>query len=146
MRIPVGPQTRRVVFGAVDYGSGQMFWDIQAGKNGTAFAAFLGQLAAAWPDDQMVLVMDNASYHRLPAVRAWWAQRDGRITPFWLPVYAPQFNLIERVWRYLKQKLACHRFWCDVDGLDAVAGNVLNRLEAHFHQGTGPSIFLRQDL
>lgn len=144
--MPVGPQTRRVVFGALDYGSGQVLWDMQSRKDGASFATFLARVAQAWPDDHLVLVMDNASYHRSPAVRDWWAQQTDRVTPFWLPVYAPQLNLIERVWRFFKQKLACHRFWADVDGLDTAAGTVLDRIEARFHTEDGPSIILRKNI
>lgn len=93
-----------------------------------------------------MLVMDNVSYHRSPVVRAWWAEQDGRITPFWLPAYAPNLNLMERVWRFLKQKLACHRFWADVDALEAAAATLLDRLEARFHAGAPPGIRLINNL
>jgi transposase len=133
------------VFGALDYGSGQLTWQVQPRKGGDAFAAFLAQIAQTWPADHLVLVMDNASYHRSPVVREWWAAQDGRITPFWLPVYSPHLNLIERVWRFLKQKLACHRFWHDVVGLEAAVGTLLDQIEARFHAATPPHIRLVKD-
>lgn len=133
------------MFGAVDYASGRVVWHLAAHKGGAAFAAFLARLGTIWPDEHLVLVMDNVSYHRAPAVRAWWAEQEGRITPLWLPVYTPNLNLMERVWRFLKQKLACHRFWADVAGLEAAATTLLDRLEAHFHAATPPAFRLRQD-
>lgn len=102
----------------------------------------MDQVAQTWPDDPLVLVMDNVSYHRSPAVRTRWAAQDGRIIPFWLPAYTPTLNLIERVWRFLKQKLACHRFWADVDGLQAAAAALLASLEARFHTDHPPAIRL----
>lgn len=79
MSVPAaGVDQRRAVFGAVDYASGQVVWQLAAHKGGEAFAAFLARLARAWPDEQVVLVMDNVSYHRAPAVRAWWAEQGGR--------------------------------------------------------------------
>ena len=140
-----GKDRRRAVFGAVDYASGQVVWQLAAHKGGEAFVAFLARLARTWPDEQLVLVMDNVSYHRAPAVRAWWAEQQGRITPFWLPVYTPNLNLMERVWRYLKQKLACHRFWADVAGLETAATMVLERTTARFHAHDGPSLRMRQN-
>lgn len=141
-----GKDERRAVFGALDYASGRVVWQVAERKGGDAFAAFLARVAAAfaaaWPDEPLVLVMDNVSYHRAPAVRAWWADQEGRAIPFWLPVYAPQLNLIERVWRFLKAKLACHRFWADIAGLEAAAGALLDRIEARFHATTPPSIHL----
>ncbi len=90
--------------------------------------------------------MDNVSYHRAAAMREWWAAQDGRVVPFWLPAYAPSLNLIERVWRFLKQKLACHRLWADVDGLTAIAGTLLDQTEARFHSDDRPAIRLVKDL
>ena len=140
-----GKDQRRAVFGAVDYASGQVIWQLAEHKGGEAFAAFLARLAHTWPDEQLVVVMDNVSYHRAPAVRVWWGEQAGRITPFWLPVYSPNLNLMERVWRYLKQKLACHRFWADVAGLEAAARMVLERTTTHFHATSGPSLRLDQN-
>lgn len=140
-----GKDQRRAVFGAVDYASGQVVWQLAEAKGGQEFAAFLDHVARTWPGEDLVLVMDNVSYHRAPAVRAWWGGQGGRITPFWLPVYAPQLNLMERVWRYLKHKLACHRFWNDVAGLEAAATMVLERTTAGFHATIRPGIWLSQN-
>jgi len=144
-----GKNERRAVFGALDYASGRLVWETAERKGGDAFAAFLARVGAAfeetWPGEPLVLVMDNVSYHRAPAVRAWWAEQGDRVIPFWLPVYAPQLNLIERVWRFLKAKLACHRFWADADGLAAAAGALLDRTEARFHAADPPGIRLVND-
>ncbi len=146
MTVPAaGADQRRAVFGAVDYASGRVVWQVRARKHGDAFAAFLAQIARAWPDDHLILVMDNVSYHRSHAVRAWWSDQHGRVSPFWLPVYTPNLNLMERVWRALKHKLACHRFWADVAGLEAAAATLLERLEARFHTDHPPSIRLTKD-
>jgi len=142
MVLAAGTDERRAVFGARDYASGQLTWQLQEGKGGDAFAAFLAQVAQTWPDEPVVLVMDNVSYHRSRAMRAWWAAPAGRIIPFWLPAYTPTLNLIERVWRFLKQKLACHRFWADVAGLEAAAATLLDQIQARFHTDQPPAIRL----
>jgi transposase len=146
MSVPAaGMDQRRALFGALDYASGQLSWQVGEHKNGEAFAAFLAHVAQTWPDDDLLLVMDNVSYHRAPAVRAWWAAQAGRVIPFWLPVYTPSLNLIERVWRFLKQGLACHRFWADVVGLETAATTLLDQTEARFHTNQPPSIRLIQN-
>ncbi len=63
----------------------------------------------------------------------------------WLPAYAPELNLMERVWRHLKDKLSCHRYWSDLDGLRRATGALLDRLEAHFYQRDEPAIRLAQN-
>ncbi len=73
------------------------------------------------------------------ALREWWRAHAGRIQPFFLPAYTPQLNLIERLWRYLKDKLACHRLWNDVERLQQATVTLLTGLEVHFHATDGPA-------
>lgn len=140
-----GTDQRRAVLGAVDYASGRIIWHLAEQKGGDAFAVFLAQIAQTWPAEPLVLVMDNVTYHRAPAVRRWWTGQEGRITPLWLPVYTPNLNLMERVWRFLKQKLACHRFWADVAGLETATATLLSQTEACFHTNTPPGIRLHRN-
>lgn len=137
-----GADQRIAVYGAVDYASGRLVWRTAAHKDGTGFAAFLEQVAQTWAQEDLVLVLDNVSYHRSAAMRTWWTAQKGRLLPFWLPAYTPNLNLLERVWCLLKQKLACHRFWADRDGLRQAATILLQQITAHFHSPARPSIRL----
>jgi transposase len=141
MRIPAaGEDQKFTVFGAVDYATGQVLWQTSAHKGETAFSAFLEHLAEALPaNEPVVLVLDNAGYHKSHALREVWRRSASRLEPFFLPAYAPQLNLIERLWRYLKQKLACHRWWNDLDRLIQATTTLLANLEVHFHATDGPS-------
>lgn len=140
-----GEDQRIAVYGALDYASGQVLSHTAASKNGVGFAAFLEQIGQQWPEEVLVLVLDNASYHRSQPMRTWWAAQDGRVLPFWLPAYAPHLNLLERVWRFLKQKLACHRFWADPAGLSQAAATLLEHTEARFHCPDRPNLRLGQN-
>lgn len=135
-----GEDERIAIYGALDYASGQVLSQTATSKNGAGFAAFLEQIGQQWPEE--VLVLDNASYHRSHFMRTWWAAQDGRVLPFWLPAYAPHLNLLERVWRFLKQKVACHRFWADPVGLGQAATTLLAQTEARFHRPDRPAIRL----
>ena len=147
MSVPAAGEDRRIaVYGALDYASGRVVWHPAAKKDGAGFAAFLEQIAQTWPHEDLVLVLDNVSYHRSLPMRTWWADQQGRVLPFWLPAYCPNLNLMERVWRYLKQKLACHRFWADRDGLRQAAATLLARTEACFHTPERPAIRWGHDL
>jgi len=147
LSVPAAGEDKRIaVYGAVDYASGRVLAQTAASKDGLGFAAFLEQIAQAWPEQTLVLVLDNASYHRSKAMRTWWAAQDGRLLPFWLPAYAPNLNLLERVWRFLKQNLACHRFWADPEGLRQAAMTLLCQTEARFHSPDRPSIRLGHNL
>jgi DDE superfamily endonuclease len=57
-------------------------------------------------NEPVVLVFDNVGYHKSHALRAVWQRYADRLEPFSLPAYASHLNLIEHLWRYIKQKLA----------------------------------------
>jgi hypothetical protein len=65
MRVPAAGEDRKfAVFGALDYASGQLVWQITRHKNGDAFVAFLDHLVAAFPAGSLVVVLDNVGYHK----------------------------------------------------------------------------------
>ena len=52
-----------------------------------------------------VIVLDNAKVHKSKAMKAMqniWAKR--KLFVFYLPPYSPQLNIIERVWKELKER------------------------------------------
>lgn len=141
MKVPAaGADQKCAIFGALDYASGHIVHAVSARKDEDTFMAFLDQLLQGLlPAESMVVVLDNAGYHKSLAVREWWRAHAAQIQPFFLPAYAPQLNLIERVWRYLKSKLACHRWWNDLDRLQRAAATLLSGLAVHFHATDGPA-------
>ncbi len=123
-----------------------MLWQTSARKGETAFIAFLDHLAEALPaNEPTVLVLDNVGYHKSHALRDVWRDYAHRLEPFFLPAYAPQLNLIERLWRYVKQRLACHRWWNDLDRLIQATEALLASLEVHFHATDGPAFRTTQN-
>jgi transposase len=147
MRVPAaGADQKSVVFGAVDYASGQVIFQLSAYKGEVPFMAFLEHLTHALPaDEAVVVVLDNAGYHKSHALREYWRQEANRLQPFFLPAYAPELNLIERLWRYLKDQLACHRWWNDLARLQQATETLLAGLEVHFHATDGPAFRLVQN-
>ena len=129
-----GEDRKFAVFGALDYASGRLVCQTAGRKDGAAFVAFLGHLAAAFPDGPPVVVLDNVGDHKGRRAKDWWLEHQDRVRPLWLPAYAPELNRIERVWRHLKDKLSCHRWWADLDALEAATATLLSRIEARFHQ------------
>jgi len=135
LRVPAAGEDKKfVVYGGLDYTSGRVVWRTDATKDGAAFVRFLDRLAEAFPDGQVVVVLDNVGYHNSHELRRWWVAHNARIRPLWLPAYSPELNLIERVWRHLKDKLSCHRWWADLDALQHATERLLGRLCACFHR------------
>jgi DDE superfamily endonuclease len=144
LRVPAAGEDRKfVVFGGLDYATGRLVWQLGPSKDGAASARFLDALASAFPEGQVVVVLDNVGYHKGHAVRRCWVEHRERVRPLWLPAYAPELNLIERLWRHLKDKLSCHRWRADLDALQCATTHLLDHLRAEFHRPDG--ITLVQD-
>ncbi len=114
-----GEDGKFAVFGALAYATGRLVWQIVERKDGAACVAFLDRLLAAFPDGPTVVVLDTVGDHKGRVAKRWWMDHRDRVRPLWLPADAPELNLIERVGRHLKDKLSCHRWWADLDALEA---------------------------
>jgi transposase len=72
---------------------------------GAEMVAFFAQIEAAFPEARRItLVADNATYNRAAVVREWLARPGCRVRVVYLPPYAPNLNLIERLWWFFKKK------------------------------------------
>ncbi|MDP8240629.1 MAG: IS630 family transposase [Candidatus Hatepunaea meridiana] len=97
-RIPYrGTHIRENVIGAVHPRSGQFVSIIMTGVNKEVFQVFLDELASQTIGRNILLIMDNASWHKAKSLK--WHN----IIPEYLPAYSPDLNPIEVLWLYLKE-------------------------------------------
>ncbi|MDR1855555.1 MAG: transposase, partial [Desulfovibrio sp.] len=71
---------------------------------------YLKELSEFLGDREIILVMDNAGWHRSKALVVPW-----NITLHYLPPYTPEPGPVERVWRILKRDCLRKRYYEDVD-------------------------------
>ena len=101
----------------------QVFTQAVERMNSQTFIQFLEYLLLEqFPTQKMILVLDNASYHKSKATLAALSLFEPRVKVFWLPKYCPNLNPIERFWRHLKD-LAC------ANKLDLVIDNLVHRID-----------------
>ena len=67
------------------------------------------KILAAHPEGPVYVVCDNARYYKNKALAAWLA--DKRLVQVFLPPYSPNLNLIERLWKFLRQKIIDTAFY-----------------------------------
>ncbi len=75
---------------------------------------------------KIIIVLDNASYHKRLDIREKIAQELPNITLEFLPAYSPDLNIIELVWHSCKEYIA-HRLFNSVDELKELLENLLNQ-------------------
>lgn len=112
-----GKNEKKVVYGGIDYASGQTTYTIADTKSGTNFLEFLVALVAAYAGRKVRLVCDNGRFHQTKAVQQWLAANQDRVEVFWLPPYCPSLNLIERLWGHLKRTVLANVLYATIDDL-----------------------------
>lgn len=77
---------------------------------------------------RIIIILDNASYHKRLDIREKIAQELTHITLEFLPAYSPDINIIELVWHSCKEHIA-HRLFKSVDELKDLLEKLLNQGE-----------------
>jgi hypothetical protein len=107
-----GQQATHHVLGAYNWSDDTVIWTTAARKNSQSFVAFLEHLLIEqYPDQVVVLVLDNASFHKSAAALAALSLFEHRLWLFWLPPYCSTLNPIERFWRYLKDQVCVNKLF-----------------------------------
>lgn len=70
------------------------------------------------------IICDNAGYYRSKAVQAY--LQDSRIKLVFLPAYAPNLNLIERLWKFFKKQVLYNRYYQSFDEFRAACKDFFN--------------------
>jgi transposase len=70
-----------------------------------------------YPNQPLILVLDNASYHHAAAVKAFCALVEPRLQLIYLPPYCSNLNLIERYWKHLKRLVGADRLFESLEHL-----------------------------
>lgn len=101
--MPTGPVEKRTqlyvqhgtstLFAALDIASDKVTGAVQPRYRRPEFLAFLKQLARAYPDRQMHLVLDSYTAHQTPEVQAWLAAQP-RIAVHFTPTSGSWLNLV----------------------------------------------------
>lgn len=126
-RIPTpGQQQWRHIFGAYNWATDEVVFQITEKRNSEAFISFLDNLVAQHSGERpLILVLDNGSIHHSFASQAAFAVLEDRLIPMFLPKYCSQLNPIERFWKYLKATACANKLFSDIESLVTSVKKVL---------------------
>lgn len=103
-RAAPGERTCRIV-AVLDAWTGRVVAHLDRAIGASVLAAFLEQVAAAFPDaEHITIVLDNWPVHHSPVVLEAVAALE-RVELLFLPTYSPWLNPIEKLWDVLKAEL-----------------------------------------
>lgn len=87
----------RYAFGAVEPVTGEHFFWVMSHCDTVCTNFFLARLSEQYPDDQILLVCDGASWHRSKGLVV-----PENIALLNIPPYTPEMNPIEQIWKQLR--------------------------------------------
>lgn len=89
---------RRYLFGAVEPHNGDTSFLITPNCNKEWMGEFLKTLAEQYHDEPILLVLDNAVWHKAKSLKV-----PSNIELFFIPSYTPEMNPIESLWKMIRR-------------------------------------------
>ena len=102
---------RYSAIGSINPATGEQVSLVVSGVDTVVFQVYLDELNKSIDGRKIVLVLDNASWHKVKTLN--WHS----ITPMYLPPYSPDFNPIENLWRFIKINFFSNWYAKDIDQL-----------------------------
>ena len=107
------PQEYTYAYATVSVPEGALDSLILPHVNGTCMQIFLDEVAARYPEERLVMVMDGAGWHR----------GQGLVVPenmrlLTLPPYSPELNPVEHLWDELREKWFHNRVFDSIEALE----------------------------
>lgn len=96
--------------------------------NTEMMSLFLGEASRRYPNEQVVMIMDQAGWHKAKRLNI-----PDNITLQWLPPYSPELNPVELLWDDIREKWFSNRVFKTLNAVE------LQLLKALQHYLSSPS-------
>lgn len=109
--------------------------------NAESICEMLLKLAALGLDIPITLVLDNARYQKCPVVFA--LAKTLNIELLYLPSYSPQLNLIERLWKFVRNECLYSKYYAHFDDFKAAISTCLEQTNTTHKKSLGTLLSLK---
>lgn len=97
---------------------------------------FLAEVAARHADELIMMVMDQAGWHKAKNLKV-----PENIRLIWLPPYSPQCNPVEHIWDEIREKWFANKVFQSLDAVEDTLVEALVSLEQHQKKVLGLTSF-----
>jgi putative transposase len=133
-----GRHGRVNLIGAFELGTAAFYGVLTSRQvNAMRFRRFLCHLKHEMRSDKILLITDNARFHKAAWLKEWVASQAAWLRLEFLPAYSPDFNPIEQLWRWFKREFIHNVCWDSKSALFAHLTRSLAQLPAHASQLLG---------
>lgn len=102
------------LLGTLNYETGEVFVSEAGNYDAAVFLEFLEQTLNHYPTGKIVMVLDNARIHHAKLIQPFLKEHPHRIELVFLPPYSPNLNLIEGLWKWMKETIINNVFYSNV--------------------------------
>ena len=124
------PQRNKIkanYFGAVEVLDGKVIEIVRKSAKVDSFMSFLKKVEATYPDDKILMLMDNGRVHHAGKVSDFFDKRE-RIKLLFLPPYSPDINPGEYFHNHLRNKLLNNHNFRSTKQIGRTISNFVKRL------------------
>jgi hypothetical protein len=106
-----GRNKTEYILGSLEYPTGEGLYEIYPHKTNEEVQAHWQYLLDMYPDEFVFVVRDNASQHVTPMLDDFLTDNEDRLCLVPMPTYSPHLNLIERLWKHMRDNVTRNHFY-----------------------------------
>jgi transposase len=119
------------ILGAVELYGAKFMYKRDSVFNAETYLCFVEEAVKRFRRRGVLLVQDNASYHKDADVWSWFKSNRHWIEVHPLPPYSPEFNPTERIWQYTRKNGTHDRYFLTETELLGTLGRVFGDIQAN---------------
>ena len=118
------------LFGILNYETGEVFCQEEEQYNAEVFLSFLKNVLEKYPTGRIVMILDNAKIHHAKLIQPFLEENCDRLELMFLPPYSPNLNLIEGLWKWLKNDVINNVFYENVSEIRHAVQAFINKVNS----------------
>lgn len=124
--IPTTGKHRGVkLLGILNYETGQVYCKEDEKYDAEVFLEFLKEVVNLYPTGKIIMVLDNSRIHHAKLLKPF-LEDTPRLKLVFLPAYSPKLNLIEGLWKWLKDSVINNTFYATVKEIKFAVWEFIN--------------------
>lgn len=118
------------LLGILNYETGEVFCQEEERYNAKVFLSFLKKVLKKYPTGRIVMILDNARIHHAKLIQPFLDENSDRLELMFLPPYSPNLNLIEGLWKWLKNDVINNVFYENVSEIRYAVQGFINKVNS----------------
>jgi transposase len=100
--------------GILNYETGEVYCEEHTKYDAEVFLNFLKSIKKMYPKGKSIIILDNARIHHAKLLKSFLEENKEILELVYLPPYSPDLNMIEGLWKWLKEKVVYNVFYSSV--------------------------------